>query len=148
MQIPIISTKVNIVTKHLLKIEDQKNMKKGKYESSFDTYITDRMKVHSENYFGGDAMVGNVEMKFHEEILSGNYGFLECIRDRPAIYRKYKTIWNILSNAKKGFSTKNATKAQLENVAKICETFTEVFPVLFPHRSSNRHFYVKLVKEQ
>ena len=76
-------------------LEDQKNMKKGSYESEFDAYITDRMKVHCEKHFGGDAILGNVEMKFPEEILSGNYGFLECLKDRPAIYRKYKTIWDL-----------------------------------------------------
>ena len=129
-------------------------MKKGKYETSFDEYITHRMKVHSEKYFGGDAMVGNVEMKFHEEILSGNYGFLDCIRDRPAIFRKYKLIWDILSAAKKGFSTKNSSKAKLEETAKVCEKFTEAFPVLFPSNNITRKMHVlsiiapKQIREQ
>ena len=99
-------------------------------------------------------MVGNVEMKFHEEILSGNYGFLDCIRDRPAIFRKYKLIWDILSAAKKGFSTKNSSKAQLEQTAKVCEKFTEAFPVLFPSNNITRKMHVlsiiapKQIREQ
>ena len=99
-------------------------------------------------------MVGNVEMKFHEEILTGNYGFLDCMLDRPAIYRKYKTIWDILSNAKKGFSQKNATKGELEETAKICEKFTEVFPMLFPSNHITRKMHVlsivapKQIREQ
>ena len=48
-------------------------MKKGKYETEFDDYIRERMKVHSEKHFGGDAIVGNVEknfmMKFCQEIM-------------------------------------------------------------------------------
>ena len=99
-------------------------------------------------------MVGNVEMKFHEEILSGNYGFLDCLNDRRAIQLKYKKIWDILSNAKKGFSQKNATKAQLEATAKVCETFTEVFPMLFPSYNITRKMHVlsivapKQIREQ
>ena len=80
-------------------MEEERNRRNGKYETEFESYIKDRMKVHSEKHFGGDAMVGNVEMKFHEEILSGNFGFLSCLNDRPAIQRKYKIIWKILSTA-------------------------------------------------
>ena len=100
------------------------------------------MKVQSEKHFGGDAMVGNVEQKIHEEILSGNNGFLNCLNDRPAIQKKYRTIWTILSRAKKGFGTKFATKAQLEETAQLCEKFTEIFPVLFPMNHITRKMHV------
>ena len=79
---------------------------------------------------------------------------MDCLRDRPAIYRKYKTIWDILSNAKKGFSQKNATKGELEETAKICEKFTEVFPMLFPSNHITRKMHVlsivapKQIREQ
>ena len=119
----------------------QKKVEKGSYESQFDDYIKNQMKVINEKYFGGDAMVGNVEHKFHDEILSGNYGFLNCLNDRPAIKMKYKKIWDILSKAKKGFSTKNATKEQLEETAKICEQFTEVYPLLFPQNNITRKMH-------
>ena len=70
-------------------------------------------------------MVGNVEQKFHEEILSGNYGLLSCLNDRPAIQRKYKSIWKIFSESKQGFSSKNATKDQLEATAKTCKKISQ-----------------------
>ena len=68
------------------------------------------MKVHCEKHCGGEAMVGNVEDKFHQEVISGNMGFLNCLNGRPAIKMKYEKIWTILSTSKKGFSRKNATK--------------------------------------
>ena len=68
-------------------MEEQQNISKGKYETEFDNYIKHQMKVQSEKHFDGDAMVGNVEQKFHEEILSGNCGFLHCLNYRPAIQK-------------------------------------------------------------
>ena len=51
---------------------------------------------------------------------------------------------NILEfgNSRKGFSQKNATKDQLEETARICEQFTEVFPVLFPQNHITRKMHV------
>ena len=86
-------------------------------------------------------MVGNVEDKFHKEVLSGNMGFLNCLNDRPAIKQKYVKIWKILSSARKGFSVKNATKEQLEDTARTCEKLTEVFPVLFPDTNISRKMH-------
>ena len=79
---------------------------------------------------------------------------MACLNDRPAIQRKYKKIWEILSTAKKGFSTKNATKAQLEETAQIYAKFTEVFPMLFPSNHITRKMHVlsivapKQIREQ
>lgn len=53
----------------------QKTVEKGSYESQFDDYIKKQMKVTNEKYFGGDAMVGNVEHKFHDEILLETMAF-------------------------------------------------------------------------
>ena len=69
-------------------------------------------------------------------------GFLNCLNDRPAIKRKYERIWTILSTCKKGFSTKNATKVQLEETASTCEKFTEIFPVIFPGTHITRKMHV------
>ena len=85
-------------------------MAKGNYEKEFDNYLKNTMKVHYEKHCGGEAMVGNVEDKFHKEVLSGNMGFLNCLKDRPAIRQKYVKIWKILSSARQGFCIKNATK--------------------------------------
>ena len=104
------------------------------------------MKVHYEKHCGGEAMVGNIEDKFHKEVLSGNMGFLNCLNDRPAIKQKYVKIMKILSSAGKGFNIKNATKEQLENTARTCEKLAEVFLVLFPDTNiSLKMHYFSLV---
>ena len=86
-------------------------------------------------------MVGNVEDKFHKEVLSGNMGFLNCLNDSPAIRLKYEKVWKILSTARKGFSKQNATTEELEETAQTCEKFTEIFPVLFPQTNITRKMH-------
>ena len=93
------------------------------------------------------------ELKLYK-ILAGNYGFLDCLKDRPTLQENYKTIWDILSKARKGFATKNASKAQLEDTAQTCEKLTQVFPLLFPQHHITRKMHVlsivapKQIREQ
>ena len=44
--------------------------------------------------------------------------------------------------SKKGFSIKNATKEQLEETARTCEKFIEIFPVLFPYTHITHKMHV------
>ena len=81
------------------------------------------MKIAKSKHFAGDALVGNLEDKFHKEVLSGKFGFLNCLKERPAIRRKYVRIWKILSEARKAISTPNANREQIEDAAIKYEKF-------------------------
>ena len=60
----------------------------GRLEQEFNDYIEKDMKIAKSKHFAGDALVGNLEDRFHKEVLSDNYGFLDCLKDSPAIRRK------------------------------------------------------------
>ena len=94
------------------------------------------MKVHYEKHCGGEAMVGNVEDKFHKEVMSGNIGFLNCLNDRPAIKIKFEKVWKILSTARTGFSRKNATKEELEETAQTVKNSLKSFQCSFLKHTS------------
>ena len=75
------------------------------------------MKITKSKYFAGDALVGNLEDRFHKEVISGKFGCLNCLIDRPAIRRKYVRMWKIFSEARKGIATPNASREQIEDAA-------------------------------
>ena len=55
---------------------------------------------------------------------------------------KHKRIYTILANVNKTISTKNATQDELEEGARNCEMFGEIYPVLFPEETITRKQHV------
>ena len=74
----------------------------------------------------------------YKDIEADNFTFLEAIKDKPEIYMKHKRIYTILANVNKTISTKNATQDELEEGARNCELFGEIYPVLFPEETISR----------
>ena len=75
---------------HFCGINSLKQKKiKGKYDKALDKSLKE-MKVTSGKHFGGTAMTGAMEKKFHKESLSGRFKFLDCYNDRPHMK---KDIW-------------------------------------------------------
>ena len=78
----------------------------------------------------------------YKDIEADKFTFLEAIKDKQEIYMKHKEIYTILANVNKAISKKNASQVELEEGAKNCEVFGELFPVLFPQESITRKQHV------
>ena len=94
-------------------------------------------------------MTGNTEDKFHKEVLSGKFGFLQCLQDRPAIQRKYKKCWTVLSQARKDIATKNPTTEHLVKTAAECAKFTKIFQLerRFANQFNKAQQYYLMLRE-
>ena len=80
-------------------------------------------------------MTGACEKKFHKESLSGRFKFLDCFNDRPHMKKRHMEVFSKIANCRKRFSKKFATTKFHEKTAKICESYTKRFPILFPEYS-------------
>ena len=51
-------------------------------------------------------------------------------------------VFSIVANIRKRFSTKNASAKFHDRTAEICQSFTKMFPILFPDQSITRKMHV------
>ena len=99
-------------------------------------------------------MTGANEKKFHKESLSGRFRFLDCYNDRPHMKRRDMEVFSIIAKCRKRFSKKFASKKFHQKTAKICQSYTKRFPILFPEHSITRKMHVlsivapKQIREQ
>ena len=63
-------------------------------------------------------------------------------------------VFSIVANIRKRFSTKNASAKFHDRTAEICQSFTKMFPILFPDQSITCKMHVlsivapKQIREQ
>ena len=76
----------------------------GIYEKALVKSLKE-MKVANGKHFGGTAMTGAMEKKFHKESLSGTFKFLDCYNDRPHLKKRHMEVFSIVANIRKRFST-------------------------------------------
>ena len=109
----------------------------GKYEKALVKSLKE-MKVNNGKHFGGQAMTGAVEKKFHKESLNGTFKFLECYNDRPHMKRRHMEVFTIIAKCRTRFSKKFASLKFHKKTAEICQSYTKRFPIWFPEYSITR----------
>ena len=111
---------------------------RGKYEKALIKSLKE-MKVNNGKHFGGTAMTGANEKKFHKESLSGRFKFLDCFNDRPHMKKRHMEVFSIIANCRKRFSKKFATAKYHKRTAQICQSYTKRFPIY--HAKNARLIY-------
>ena len=74
-----------------------------------------------------------------------DYGttLIDGFKDRnPEIFDKLLDLWMILSKNHQYFSTPQTSKAQKEEAAKVCESFTQKYPIYFPTASITHKMHI------
>ena len=114
----------------------------GKHEFTMEQNLS-KMKVKNEVYFGTDCYVGNSMHKIYANFLRGDTTLIDGFKDEnPQLFHKLHDLWMILSKNHKYFSTPKTTKAQKEEAAEVCASFTKKFPVYFPEANITHKMHV------
>ena len=102
----------------------------GPHETVFNESLS-KLKINRENYFNGDTMTGNNEVKVYKAIEKGDFTITECFKDETEVRDNFNELWKILSNYNKYLALRSPTKNQVEDAALECEKFCKLFPTFF-----------------
>ena len=97
------------------------------------------------NIYGGEAINGNTTNKTYKDFLKSKYVLIECFKEDPEEYSKFKTIWCLLSTISEGFHMNNRNDSLNESLAKNCEEFGRKFPVFFNRNITRKMHTLSIV---
>ena len=66
----------------------------------------------------------------------------ECFGNYPEIQEKCKKVWILLAKIDTFVSKRDPSDEEIEEGAKDCESFCNIFPPLFPNRNLTPKMYI------